>query len=299
MLKSLTLIASLVCSSAALAGTVEIQTLTGVKTVEANPGTVAVFDVAAIDTLASIGVKPDGVISNLYVDYLDDATKDATIIGSLFEPDFESINALAPDLILVGGRSSTQAEALAEFAPTVDITIYGPDLVNQALIRLDEYGKLFGKESEAEAQRQAFMAKLEKAKALIHGKGTALIIMTNGPKMSAFGKGGRFGWVHGALDLPQAAEDLGQNEHGEVISAEFIRDRNPDFLLVVDRLSAIGKGGENAKATLDNDLVRQTTAWQKDQVIYLDASSLYIAGGGMQSMHRILDQLIAAFEGYE
>lgn len=299
MLKSLTLIASLVCSSAALAGTVEIQTLTGVKTVEANPGTVAVFDVAAIDTLASIGVKPDGVISNLYVDYLDDATKDATIIGSLFEPDFESINALAPDLILVGGRSSTQAEALAEFAPTVDITIYGPDLVNQALIRLDEYGKLFGKESEAEAQRQAFMAKLEKAKALIHGKGTALIIMTNGPKMSAFGKGGRFGWVHGALDLPQAAEDLGQNEHGEVISAEFIRDRNPDFLLVVDRLSAIGKGGENAKATLDNDLVRQTTAWQKDQVIYLDASSLYIAGGGMQSMYRILDQLIAAFEGYE
>ena len=299
MLKSLTLIASLVCSSAALAGTVEIQTLTGVKTVEANPGTVAVFDVAAIDTLASIGVKPDGVISNLYVDYLDDATKDATIIGSLFEPDFESINALAPDLILVGGRSSTQAEALAEFAPTVDITIYGPDLVNQALIRLDEYGKLFGKESEAEAQRKAFMAKLEKAKALIHGKGTALIIMTNGPKMSAFGKGGRFGWVHGALDLPQAAEDLGQNEHGEVISAEFIRDRNPDFLLVVDRLSAIGKGGENAKATLDNDLVRQTTAWQKDQVIYLDASSLYIAGGGMQSMYRILDQLIAAFEGYE
>jgi iron complex transport system substrate-binding protein len=28
--------------------------------------------------------------------------------------------------------------------------------------------------------------------------------MTNGPKVSTYGPGSRFGWVHAALDLPPA-----------------------------------------------------------------------------------------------
>ncbi len=120
--------------------------------------------------------------------------------------------------------------------------------------------------------------------------------MTNGPKMSAFGAQGRFGWLHTALDLPQSSKSLGENAHGEAISAEFIRESNPDYLLVIDRLAAIGQNGEDAKATLDNDLVRQTTAWQTGQVVYLDAARLYVSGGGIQSMNHILDQMIAAFE---
>jgi iron complex transport system substrate-binding protein len=300
MLKALTCFAALACGSlvgsASFADSVDVRTYRGVQSVEALPEKVAVFDVAALDTLAALGVKPAGVISNLYVDYLDEATQGAEIVGSLFEPDFESINALAPDLILVGGRSSTQLEALADFAPTLDMTIYGGDLVELALDRLQDYGTLFGKEAEAEAQRAAFLAKLEHAKALARDKGNALIIMTNGPKMSAFGAQGRFGWLHTALDLPQSSKSLGENAHGEAISAEFIRESNPDYLLVIDRLSAIGQNGEDAKATLDNDLVRQTKAWQTGQVVYLDAASLYISGGGLQSMHHILDQMITAFE---
>ncbi|EAQ45586.1 putative ABC transporter, periplasmic Fe+3 siderophore binding protein [Roseobacter sp. MED193] len=297
MLKSLTLIAALVCGSAAVAQTVEVRTFRGLQQAEAQPEKVAVFDLAALDTLVALGVKPAGVIGNLYVDYLDKGVEGAEVVGSLFEPDFESIYALQPDLILVGGRSSDQAEALADFAPTLDMTIDGDDLVQIALHRLEDYGHLFGKEAEATALRDSFLTKLEATKSLARGKGTALLIMTNGPKISAFGAMGRFGWLHSKLEVPQAAEGLGENSHGEAISSEFIRDANPDYLFVVDRLSAIGQGGEDAKATLDNDLVRQTSAWKNGHVIYLDAASLYIAGGGIQSMNRVLDQLISAYEG--
>lgn len=296
MLKTLITFAALACSTAAFADPVEIRTYRGTQQVEALPEKLAVFDVAALDTLAALGVKPAGVIGNLYVDYLDEVAQGAEVVGSLFEPDFESIHALAPDLILAGGRSSTQTEVLAEFAPTLDMTIYGDDLVGLALQRLEDYGRLFGKEAEATVLLENFQAKLEQTKSLARGKGTALIVMTNGPKISAFGANGRFGWLHTTLEVRQAAADLGLNAHGEAVSAEFIRDANPDYLFVVDRLSAIGQGGEDAKATLDNDLVRQTTAWQNGQVVYLDAASLYIAGGGIQSMNRVLDQLIATFE---
>lgn len=296
MLKPLITLVALACSTAAFADPIEVRTYRGQQQVEALPQKVAVFDVAALDTLAALGVKPAGVIGNLYVDYLDEVAQGAEIVGSLFEPDFESINALAPDLILAGGRSSTQVEALAEFAPTLDMTIYGDDLMAVALQRLEDYGRLFGKEAEATVLLDNFQAKLEQTKSLARGKGSALIVMTNGPKISAFGANGRFGWLHTTLQVPQAAADLGLNAHGEAVSAEFIRDANPDYLFVVDRLSAIGQGGADAKATLDNDLVRQTTAWQKGQVIYLDAASLYISGGGIQSMNRVLDQLIATFE---
>ncbi|WP_083099577.1 siderophore ABC transporter substrate-binding protein [Pseudophaeobacter leonis] len=300
MLKALSVFTALACGSlcgtAGFAEPVDVRTFRGVQRVEALPEKVAVFDVAALDTLAALGVKPAGVISTLFVDYLDEATQGAEIVGSLFEPDFEAINALAPDLILAGGRSSTQVEALADFAPTLDMTILSDDLVAHALERLQDYGTLFGKEAEAKGLRTAFLAKLEQAKKLARGKGNALIIMTNGPKMSAFGAQGRFGWLHTALELPQASKNLGENAHGEAISAEFIRESNPDYLLVVDRLAAIGQNGEDAKATLDNDLVRQTTAWQRGQVVYLDAARLYVSGGGIQSMTHILDQMIAAFE---
>lgn len=299
MLRSLTLMAALAWGSTVLADTVTVRTAAGEKTVERMPDKVAVFDIAALDTMAALGVKPAGVINSLYVDYLDEAADEAEVIGSIFEPDFESVYALAPDLIVAGGRSSPQVEALADFAPTLDMTMYGDNLVELGLTRLEDYGKIFGKEAEAAALRQSFDAKLERARALAQGKGEALIVMTNGPKISAFGEGGRFGWLHTALDFPQASSAMGLNPHGEAISSEFIRDNNPDFLLVVDRLSAIGQGGEDARATLDNDLVRETTAWQKGQVVYLDAASLYISGGGIQSMNRLLDQLITAFEAVE
>lgn len=279
-----------------LAETVTIETYTGPAEVQTNPDKIAVFDIGALDMLDALGVEVDGVVAPLFVDYVADTAEGAESVGSLFEPDFQAIAAGGYDLLIAAGRSSRVAPDLAEIAPTIDMTIW-EDTVGQGLARLEAYGEIFGKEDEAAALRAEFDTALADAKAAVAGQGNALIVMTNGPTVSAYGASGRFGWLHTALDLPEAVEAVEQATHGEAVSFEFIRDANPDILIVVDRAAAIGQDAEAAAATLDNALVQETAAWQSGKVVYLDPAPLYIAAGGIQSMIGTLNEITAGFSG--
>lgn len=281
--------------SALSANAMDVVTARGPVAVEATPKTVAVFDVAAIDTLARLGIHPAGVPEKLYVPQLEPMKEGATAIGTLFEPDLEALSALSPDLIIVGARSAAKMDMVAKVAQTLDMTIDGEDLFAKTKERLATYGALFGKTAEAEALAGELDTKLAAARAAVAGKGKALIVMTNGPKVSAYGPGSRFGWVHAALDLPPAIEKIDAATHGEAVSFEFIREANPDWLLVLDRAAAVGSNEQSAKVTLDNELVAETTAWKKGQVVYLPAPDFYIAAGGVQSLERVLATITDAF----
>ena len=277
------------------ASAMDVTTARGTVAVDGVPKTIAVYDMAALDTLDRLGIRPAGVPDKLYVPALEPIKAGATTVGTLFEPDLEALSALGPDLIIVGSRSAAKADVVAKVAPTIDMTIDGDDLVGQAKLRLQAYGALFGKAAEAKAIAGELDTKLAAAKAAVAGKGKALIVMTNGPKVSAYGPGSRFGWVHAALDLPPALAEIQSATHGEAVSFEFIREANPDWLLVLDRAAAIGSNEQGAKATLDNELVAETTAWKKGQVVYLPAPDFYIAAGGVQSTERILEAITEAF----
>lgn len=293
--KTVSIAALLTLAHFCAADAADIDTAKGPVTINAAPAKIAVFDIAAIDTLASLGVKIDGLPSNLYLPELAHLKDGSAVVGDIFEPNLEALSELQPDLIIVGGRSSTQVEAASQVAPTIDMTMDGDDLLLQAKTRLAAYGELFGKKAEAEAQTKALDAVVDKARAAVSGKGKALIIMTNGPKVTAYGPGSRFGWVHSALSLPPAVPDVETATHGEAVSFEFIANANPDWLLVLDRAAAIGAEDQNAKATLDNELVASTTAWKKGQVIYLPAGDFYIAAGGVQAMSRVFAAITKAY----
>lgn len=287
---------ALMISTPLLADTISVNTYRGAADAPQNPKTVAVFDVAAADTLDALGVPIAGTLNSLYVDYLGGVEDKAEDLGTFWEPDVEALHAMQPDLIVVGSRSSDQVDPLSKIAPAIDMTV-GYDTVNDALARLDAYGEIFDRQDRAAALKAEFEAKLAQVKAAAAGKGNALAVMTNGPKISAYGSGGRFGWLHDTIGVPLAAPEISESVHGESISFEFIQEKDPDWLIVVDRLAAIGRPGESAEATLDNVLVQNTKAWKSGQVVYLNAADIYIAGGGIQSMNRTLDQLLAAFEG--
>lgn len=280
---------------AATAFAADIQTGRGPVPLEGVPETIAVFDIAALDTLDRLDIKPAGVPDNLYLPELGHLKSGAEVVGTLFEPDLEALSALDPDLIIVGGRSSPQFDAVAQVAPAIDMTLPGDDLVSEAKARISAYGTLFHKEDKAKAATAELDAALDAAKAAASGKGNALILMTNGPKISAYGPGSRFGWIHSALGVEAAVDDLDAATHGEAVSFEFVRKIDPDWLIVVDRAAAIGSGDQNAKATLDNELIAGTKAWKSGQVIYLPSADVYIAAGGAQSMLRIADTITSAF----
>jgi len=282
-------------SHTVLAGTLSIETATGPAEVALKPKTVAVFDVAAIDTLDALGIPVSGAPDRLYVDYLDKVAREAEPVGTLFEPDFEAVNALQPDLIIVGPRSAKQAEALSALAPTIDMTIWGDNLLDQATARLNAYGAVFGKTEEAGKLEADLRAAVESLKQQAAGAGKALIVLTNGPKISVYGPGSRFGWLHTELGIEPAVETIDEATHGEGVSFEFIRDANPDWLIVVDRAAAVGAEGASAAETLNNRLVAETNAWKNGKVIYLDAARIYVSAGGYQSLMGTLADLSAAF----
>lgn len=286
--------------AAAFAGPVQaqdvtVQTATGPAEVAANPETVAVFDIAALDTLNAMGVSVAGVPSPVYLEALEDLAAAAQTVGTLFEPDFEELAVMRPDLIVVGNRSSVQTGALERIAPVIDMTIGGENLVEQARARIRAYGAIFSAGDKAEALIGTIDARLDDARSAVAGKGNALILLASGGKISAYGAGSRFGWLHTDLGLPEAVGGLEAENHGQSVSFEFVADADPDWLLVIDRGAAVGAEGEAAAATLDNPLIDRTTAARKGQIVYLDAVPLYIAGGGAGSLMHTLDEVVAAF----
>ncbi len=277
------------------ASAMEIPTALGPGRIDAAPRRIAVYDIPAVDTLARLGVKQDGLPTRLYVPELEPLARTATAVGTIHEPDLEALSALAPDLTIIGGRSSTKLDAVRQVGPAIDMTLDGANLLADLRRHLSAYGRLFGRETEAEAAAAELDAAVQATRAAVQGKGNALIIMTNGPRLSAYGVGSRFGWLHADLGLPTAVSKLQTAIHGEVISFEFIRRANPDWLIVLDRTTAIGEAGGNARATLDNDLVAQTTAGLKGQILLLPPADFYIAAGGFSATLRVLARIRETF----
>lgn len=278
-----------------LAQTVEIDTAGGAATVPVAPQSVVTFDLAALDTLTALGVSVAGVPAIAPPAYLADVINGTPTVGTLFEPDFEALAVMAPDFIIAGGRSQSQVEPLSAIAPTVDMTISGENLLADARARVMAYGMMFEREEAAEALLANLDAAIETARGATDGQGDALIVLTNGGKISAYGDDSRFGWLHTSLGLPEAFPELNAETHGEAVSFEFIAEVNPDWIFVVDRGAAIGQDGEAAAVTLDNSLVTGTTAGQNDQIVYLDSARLYLVGGGYQSMMGTIEEVAAAF----
>lgn len=275
----------------------DLTTVSGPVTINERPETVISFDVGTLDTLNALGVDVAGLTQPMLVPALaalDDGSR--SNIGTLFEPDYEQVFALSPDLIFAGPRTAPQIEKLTQIAPTVDMSPFSDNLEDVVITQTRELGDLFGKSAEAQALTDHLSASLEELRGLTETAGKGLIVMTNGPKISAFGSGSRFGWVHSTLGIAPLIENVEAQTHGEAISFEFLHEANPDWLIVFDRTRATNGDGPKAEETLDNELVAQTTAMQKGQVIYVHPADFYIATTGVRSLQDTVDQFIAAFK---
>ncbi|KAE9538716.1 siderophore ABC transporter substrate-binding protein [Ursidibacter maritimus] len=275
---------------------VSIPTARGEVTLKAHPTKIAVFDLGSLDTLQALGVKVDGAPDALKtLTYLKPTFEQAKSVGTLFEPNLEALNELKPDLIIVGTRTAKKYDDVSKLAPSIDMTDNADNFIEGALKRIESFGKLFGKQSEAEKLINEINTLFAETKNAVKGKGNGLIILVNGGKISAFGKGYRLSWIHDDLGIPLADETIKGAGHGQPISFELVQKLNPDWLFVLDRISAIGKEGKAAKEVLDNELVHQTKAWKNNQIVYLSGAS-YLAPGGFEQIKMDLTTIKNAFE---
>ncbi|MCJ8520948.1 iron complex transport system substrate-binding protein [Pseudorhizobium tarimense] len=281
----------------AAAAEIVVKHSKGETTLSSTPQKVLVFDMASLDTLHTLGVEVDGVPSGTKPDYLSKYSgSDILNIGSLFEPDYEAVSGAKPDLIIVGGRSSAKFEDLARIAPTIDMTIDPTHYVESAKTNVETLAEIFGKQAEADAALQKLDASVTALKQKAAAAGKGLLILTTGGKMSTYGAGSRFGVLFTDYGIQQADETIKVGQHGQPISFEYILERNPAWLFVIDRDAAIGRDGQAAAKFLDNEIVARTTAWREDQVVYLDSTAWYLVGGGLTAMQNTVDQLTEALD---
>ncbi|ELK46508.1 siderophore ABC transporter substrate-binding protein [Halobacillus sp. BAB-2008] len=274
---------------------VTIEHELGETTLEKNPEHVVVFDFGTLDTLDSLGVEVTGLPQMNIPSYLSKfESSDYKNAGGLKEPDFEAIYDMDPDLIIISGRQADLYEDFKDIAPTIYVQLDAENYMESFKGNVEMIGKIFDKEKEAEKQLldvEENMKALQEKTADIDGKG--LITLSNGGKVSAYGPGSRFGIIHDVFGVPAVDEDLDVSTHGQNVSYEYIAENNPDYLFVVDR-DAVVNGEAAAKQTIENDLVKETTAFKEDQIVYLDPDIWYLSGGGLTSVQMMVDEIDSA-----
>ncbi|ACS51767.1 ferric anguibactin-binding protein [Bartonella grahamii as4aup] len=276
---------------------VTINHVSGTTPVPASPQKVVVFDIASLDNMKRLGIKavigiPEGKKPS-YLQQFDDAKYEK--IGTLFEPDYEKIATLQPDLIIISSRTQAKYNDLSKIAPTIDLTVGNENSLADIERNVSILGKIFGKEKEAEAEIAKLNETLAEVRKNTKGKGQGLVLMTSGGKISALGPKSRFDILHSAFGIAPATDKLTVQKHGQLISPEFILETNPDWLLVIDRDAAIGREGQSAAQLLNNELVHRTTASKQNQIIYLDSWSWYRASGGLTGLFETAKQINEAF----
>ncbi|GAA0122591.1 MAG: siderophore ABC transporter substrate-binding protein [Clostridium argentinense] len=278
-------------------GQLKIAHELGEAEVNKNPKKVVAFDYGIIDSLDKMGVEIEALPkSNLPASlekYKDEKYLDA---GTLFEPDFEKINEIKPDVIFISGRQSKVYEELNKIAPTIYLSIDDKDYMGSFAKNMNTLGEIFNKESFVEKELKNINKAAEELseKASKSGK-NALVTLANDGSLSAYGPESRFGVIHKGFGFTPVDENIDNSNHGQKISFEYIVEKDPDYIFVVDRGAIVG-GKTSANQVFENDLIKNTKAYKEKNIIYLDPQIWYISTGGFNSTMKMIEEVGSAIK---
>ena len=280
--------------------TVQITDANGEKAeFKKNPKRVVVFDYGVADILKNLGVDAvvglpkNGKMPEILSNYSDDKY---TNVGSLKETDFEAVESLNPDLIIIGGRQAEDIDSFKEIAPTVNLAVDGQDYMNSFKTVVTDLGKLFDKEDEAKKAIDEIEAKIEKVNKTVKEKGlTASVVMANEGNISAFSAKSRYGLIYNGLGFAEVDKNIDDSTHGQQVSFEYFLENKSDYVFVVDRGAVTGKG-ESAKALFDNEVMNKTEVAKNGNVVYLDSVVWYTMTGGIESTKVMIDEISDAIK---
>lgn len=278
--------------------TVPITDANGEKAeLKKNPKRVVVFDYGVADILKNLGVDAvvglpkNGKMPEILSNYSDDKY---TNVGSLKETDFEAVESLNPDLIIIGGRQAEDIDSFKEIAPTVNLAVDGQDYMNSFKTVVTDLGKLFDKEDEAKKAIDEIEAKIEKVNKTVKEKGlTASVVMANEGNISAFSAKSRYGLIYNGLGFTEADKNIDDSTHGQQVSFEYFLENKSDYVFVVDRGAVTGKG-EAASKLFDNEVMNKTEVAKNGNIVYLNSVIWYTMTGGIESTNQMIDEIADA-----
>ena len=286
--------------------TVTIKSLNGNKEetdleVPYDAQRIAVMDMAALDILDSLGLG-DRVVgsSSTSLDYLQDYVTNESVsnLGTIKEADMEAVMACEPDVIFIGGRLSSSYDALSEIAPVVFLsTDTEIGVVESVRKNASTIASMFGVEDQVDSLMSGFDTRIEALAAFAADK-TAIVGMCTSGSFNVLGNDGRCSIIGVEVGFENIGVDaeIDTSTHGNEASFEFIVEKAPNYIFVMDRDAAIGTdGAQLAQEIMENELVMGTDAYKNGNIVYLEHPSVwYTAEGGIHALDLMLSDLESA-----
>jgi len=285
-----------VLSTLVRAQTVTVQHSLGRAVVRKNPARVIVFDYGSLDTLERLGIEiiglPKSNLPAVFAKYNDNKYEN---VGTLFEPNFEKIYGLRPDLIIVSSRQAEVYKELSRIAPTIYMEVAGSDYIGSVRKNARILGEIFGREDYIEGELEKINRAAEELKEKVKASGkNALIVMANDGSLSVYGAGSRFGVIHDEFGFIPVDRGIQVVNHGQSVSFEYILEQNPDYIFVIDRAAVTG-GSISAKQMFENELIKETAAYKNGNIVYLNSEIWYVASGGLSGTLTMIEDIASAF----
>lgn len=262
---------------------------------------IAVLDMACLDILDRLGLGGRVVGSaSTSLDYLQDYVTDGSIanLGTIKEADLEAVMACEPDVIFIGGRLSSTYDALSEIAPVVFLaTDTEIGLVESVRKNAGIIASMFGLEDQVDGLMADFDARISALAEFAENK-TAIIGMCTSGGFNVLGNDGRCSLIGVEIGFENIGvdADIDTSTHGNEASFEFLVEKAPDYVFVMDRDAAIGtEGAQLAQEIIENELVKGTEAYQNGNIVYLAHPAVwYTAEGGIHALDLMLQDMETA-----
>nr|WP_325259228.1 ABC transporter substrate-binding protein [uncultured Oscillibacter sp.] len=263
-----------------------------------DPQRIAILDMASLDILDALGVG-DRVVgsASTSLDYLQSYVTDENIsnLGTIKEADLEAVMACEPDVIFIGGRLSKSYDALSEIAPVVYLaTDSSLGVVESVRKNAATIASVFGLEDQVAALMGGFDSRIETLKTFAEGKSAIVGLCTSGG-FNVLGNDGRCSVIGVEVGFENVGVDanIDTSTHGNEASFEFIVDKNPEYIFVMDRDAAIAtEGAQLAQEIVENELVMGTDAYKNGHIVYLAHPAVwYTAEGGITALDLMLADL--------
>jgi iron complex transport system substrate-binding protein len=275
--------------------TVVVTDQKGEVEVPVNPKNIVVLDYGSLDIMTKLEVEPVALPKGSLPAYLDKYKDDKYVdLGSLKEFDLEKINEVAPDLIIIEGRQESYYEDLKKIAPVLYLGTANSDIFASAENNAKVLGKVFAKEEGVTTELGNINKRLEAVSAKVkENNSTALMTMFNEGSLSVYGTGSRYDMVYSKFGFTPADTQIEASNHGQNISFEYLKEKNPDYLFVLDR-GAITGTQASVKEAVENELMKTTKAYKDGHIVYVNPQAWYVGGSGIMAIDTIISDVEAA-----
>ena len=258
-----------------------------------DPQKIVTLDAASLDILSNLGLT-DRVVGTITPEsYLEEYVKDAANVGTAKTFDVEAIMELEPDVIFMAGRGSDFYDTLVEIAPVVRLTVSGA-VVEGTYANSVKIASIFGMEEEMNAKLDAYNDRIAALQALAQGKDAIVGLCTSGA-FNLLGNDGRCSIIGNELGFNNVGVEanIDTSAHGNEASFEYVVEKAPDYIFVLDRDKATNaEGAQLAKEIMKNELIMSTDAYKNGNLIIMENAGVwYKAEGGFTALGIMLEDL--------